>query len=84
MLDCDLHDFIEIACLYGFEINLKLSHQREVQGNAVTIQISPDKSEYLVLSVDGLTEEIDLTDISVMQAITVNPHFHIVEFQNKL
>lgn len=81
ILPCHLHDTIEIACLYGFDICLQLSNQKMVQGKAMTTKTSPNKSEHLLVLVGDQTIEVDLTDILTMKAATQNPHFDLVEFQ---
>ena len=78
---CHLHDYIEIACLYGFEICLRLKSQNIVQGNAMTTKIMPDKTEYLFLVVNDQSLQVELNDILTMQAITQNPHFDLIEFR---
>lgn len=80
ILSCHLHDTIEVACLYGFEVCLQLKNQKKVQGKAITTQTTSEKKEYLLLLVDDQNVQVDLTDILTMQAVKRNPHFDVVEF----
>ena len=80
MLSCELHDYIEIACLYHFEVKLELRNNENIQGIAETTGTSVDKREWIVLKIDDLNQKLDLTDIASMQAITANQHFDKVNF----
>jgi Rho-binding antiterminator len=81
ILSCHLHDTIEIACLYGFEICLQLDNKEIVEGKAMTTQTLPNKTECLLMLVADQTVKIEITDILTMQAITQNPHFDLIEFR---
>ena len=83
ILPCHLHDFIEIACLYGFEIQLRLKNNDVVQGNALTTNIASNKTEYLMVLVSDQNVRVDLTDIKFMRAVTRNPHFDLIEFDTE-
>jgi len=80
MLSCELHDYIEIACLYGFEIKLELRNDDIIRGIAKTTETSPDKREWLVLVIESQNQKFDLSDILSMEAITINNHFNKVLF----
>ena len=49
ILACHLHDYLEIACLYGFEVRLKLNQQADICGKAMTTKTSKEKKETLNL-----------------------------------
>lgn len=81
ILPCHIHDYVEISCLYGFEIELAFNNRETIQGKAMTTEVTPDKSELLLLLVEGMTVKVELTDILTMTAINKNPHFDVIEFQ---
>lgn len=83
ILPCHLHDFIEVACLYGFEICLQLKNNEIVQGKAMTTKISSNKTEYLLLLVNDKNVQINLIDILSMRAVTRNPHIDLIEFSSE-
>ena len=76
MISCHIHDYIEIACLYGYQIKLELNDGSYVQGKALTTLTTQDKRELLKLE----CTEVDLEQIRVMTALTDNPHFSSVQF----
>ena len=80
IIDCHIHDYIEVACLYGFKVNLEFVDKPSIQGRAKTTETSVDKREWLILETHDQSEKVDLSTIKSMQAITPNPHFDKVEF----
>jgi len=80
MLSCALHDYVEIACLYQFEIKLELRNNKSVQGIAETTETTGNKREWLIIVVNNQTQKYDLTEIISMEAITVNKHFDKIVF----
>ena len=54
-VSCDTHDYLEVACLYRYELDVTLHDGRQLRGRAVDIRIeahdrrSTDKSEHLVI-----------------------------------
>ena len=81
ILSCHLHDYIEIACLYGFDISLQLDNSEIVEGRAMTTKTLPNKTECLLMLVGDQTIKVEVTDILTMQAITHNPHFDQIKFR---
>ena len=51
ILSCDLHDYLEIACMYSMPITLTLKDGTEHIGVATTIKSNRTLGEYLVFSV---------------------------------
>ena len=80
-LSCHLHDYIEIACLYGFDICLQLDNRETIQGKAMTINTLPNKTECLLMLVGDQTVQVEVTDILSMKAVTQNPHFDLIAFR---
>jgi Rho-binding antiterminator len=81
ILSCHLHDYVEIACLYGFEVCLQLTSHKTLRGKAMTTKIMSNRPEYLLVLVSDQTVEVDTADILTMKAITRNPHFDLIEFR---
>lgn len=80
-ISCDLHDYVEVACLYGYRIVLTLNDQRIIEGQAVDIMTAADKREFLVIDIaHGQKEQIELNQIRKMQVQTPNAKFSEVVF----
>ena len=86
MMQCADHDYIEVACLYGYRIQLQLKDQQIVSGYALTTTYqaandgSDDKVEVLKIQTEQQIVAIALSEISVLTAITKNRFFDVVTF----
>ena len=79
-ISCHAHDYIEIACLYGFEIELSLRDGSTVHGKARTTVTREGKREFLVVGRGDGDVDVELRNIVAIKAVTENPHFGRVEF----
>ncbi|MBX3640181.1 MAG: Rho-binding antiterminator [Nitrosomonas sp.] len=78
MISCELHDFVEVACMYGYQLKLILKSGETVEGKAIDI-LSADQRELLVID-NGEKQHIDLTSLTRMQVLTPNAKFSEVVF----
>lgn len=78
MIKCDLHDYVEIACMYHFEVRLELKTGDSVQGEAVNIENNHQRQECLLIENASGKHLVVLDSVEKMQAITKNPHFDSV------
>ena len=76
---CDLHDFIEIACMYHYQVKLTLKDQTSIEGKAIDILIGSDKREYLVIDT-GQKQQIELNQLRKLQVLTPKAQFTEVSF----
>ena len=79
-ISCDIHDYVEIACLYRFEVELILANGETVRGHAQTTRSVKGLHEYLIIDSGRKTIEVDLASITSMRACDNNPHFDLVRF----
>lgn len=80
IISCELHDFVEVACMYGYQVRLTLKNNQLIEGKAIDIVTSPEKRECLVI--DGDTRQhIDLTELAKMQVLNPNAKFSEVKFE---
>ena len=77
---CEIHDYVEIACLFGYQVSLKFAQAPTVRGRALTTETTPDKKEWLLLDMNGAIEKIELSEITSMTAVTPNSHFTTIDF----
>ena len=80
MISCDIHDYVEIACMYRFEVKLVLKNGRTVRGKSFQTAYNENKEECVVLETEYGNEKIVLEQIELMEAITKNPHFEKISF----
>lgn len=78
-ISCELHDYVEVVCMYGYQLKLTLKDGRIVKGKAVDIMSSPEKREYLMIN-NGTQQQVDLTELAKMEVLTPNTRFNQVIF----
>lgn len=78
LIACDLHDYIEIACVYGYRVRLTLKNNHVIEGQAQTI-VTEQKREFILLN-NAQTGKIALDDLAKLQVLTPNAQFHEVIF----
>lgn len=79
IIACELHDFVEVACMYGYQLRLILKNNQEIEGKAIDIVQSDDKREFLVID-NGSRQQVDLVELSKMQVLTPSAKFTEVIF----
>ncbi|TDP75157.1 Rof transcriptional antiterminator [Bradymonas sediminis] len=80
LISCHLHDYIEVACLFGYAVNLTLKTQESVEGRVKDIVSDAEKREYVLLETDSGDEQIELTSLARMQVLTPGARFSDVVF----
>ncbi len=79
IISCHIHDYVEIACMYGYQIRLTLYTGDKVTGRAKTTS-SKDKLEYLVIETTDGEMDIEMNQIKTMRSLIDNPHFTQIDF----
>ncbi len=78
-ISCELHDYIEIACMHGYRVKLTLRDGQTVEGKALDTLTTADRREYLVID-NGQKERVELNRIAKMKAITPHAVFTDISF----
>jgi len=79
-MNCEQHDYLEIACTFKLEISLLLNNKDIFTGIATDIRYNQHKEHCILLKNGQKDVFIILTDIKSMKAITINPHFTQIHF----
>lgn len=79
LLDCDLHDYLEIACLRGYRVQVTLLDGQELVANAITTRTEANKEEFLVLQNAEGEHEIRLDRIHAITPLDAHASFGRVE-----
>ena len=74
VIACQIHDYIEIACLYGYRVKLILKDGASLEGRAIDIFTSPEKREFLLID-KGRQQPIELNQVHKMEVLTANAQF---------
>ena len=82
-IKCDIHDYVEIACLYKIEVKLTLLDGSQQIVTPIDTAIDKERAEVLQVRErpQSAYKYIRLTDITKMSATSVNPHFSEVYFK---
>ena len=79
MIKCDVHDYIELVCLYNIEVILTLHSGEEIKGIATTTNINSDKQECLLVMEGDEVRAVVLETIKNMRALSSNPYFSSID-----
>ncbi len=79
-ISCDLHDHIEVVCMYGYQVRLELKDQQIFEGKAIDIITSPEKCEYLLIK-NEQEQQIKLAQLAKLQVLTPNARFKEINFE---
>ncbi|WP_031435528.1 Rho-binding antiterminator [Methylomarinum vadi] len=77
LISCQLHDYIEITCLYGYRVRLTLKNGEIVEGKAVDTAVDEERREYLLMD-NG--SRVELNRLSRLEVLSANPAFKTVDF----
>lgn len=78
-VSCELHDYIEIACMYAYRVKLTLKDHQIIEGKAVDTLCTAEKREYLIIDA-GEKQQIELSQLQKMQVLTPNAQFSEIKF----
>jgi Rho-binding antiterminator len=78
-ISCELHDYIEIACMYGYQVKLELRGGQTMEGKAIDVITTPDKQEFLVID-NGEKQQVELIQLVKLTTQTPNAAFLEIVF----
>lgn len=78
IIDCAVHDYIEVACLYAYELELRMLDGQQNQGKAITTRTQAGR-EWLVLQGEQGQFEVELNQVRSIKALTANRYFTEIE-----
>ena len=81
MLNCDLHDYIEMVCLYHYPLKLTLSSGVVLSGTALTTRYNQQRQECLFIKQSDSEQQVVLEDIALLEVTVANPHLQQVRFK---
>ena len=79
-ISCELHDYLEIACMYGYRVKLTIKNHQTIEGKAVDTVTTAEKREYLVIDNGHEKHEVELNQLVKMEVLTPNAKFKKVSF----
>ena len=80
-IDCSLYDYLELACMHRYEINLSLVGGAASSGVATDTETN-NGAEFLIIKSDNAIERVRLDLISSLQVVTEPRVFDYVDFKS--
>ncbi len=77
-IQCDLYDYIEIACLRHYMLDIKLLDDENIRGKALTTQIT-NKQEFLVIEIGNEQQQIRLDKIKSITVLDKGAEYRTVK-----
>lgn len=75
-LNCDLHDYLEIACMHQYNLRVELLDGSDYVAKALTTRTATSKEEYLQLDKnDGVLVEVRLDQLLAITPLNSNASF---------
>ena len=74
-IDCEKYDYVEIACLHRYQLEVDLTDGSRFTGTAITTKTIKNDGEYLVIETAEKTRSIRLDTISSLSPLDQNAKF---------
>ena len=82
-IDCDLYDYLEIACMHRYQMRVTLDSGAVLRGRAVTTATQPDKTEMLVLLTRQGNQNVAMHQLKRIDIETKGATFQHLEFPSR-
>ena len=80
MISCEQYDYIEIACMYRFELIITFISGESITATAIDTKRNKENQECLVIQHASDSALIVLDQIIAIEAVKANPHFTKITF----
>ncbi|EPJ86624.1 MULTISPECIES: Rho-binding antiterminator [Pseudomonas] len=77
-LHCDLHDYLEIACLCGYTLDIELTNGQRLTARAITTRTASTREEFLEVETTDGRLEIRLDQLLAITPLDSNARFERV------
>lgn len=74
-LTCELYDYLEIACLHGYQLDIELLDGGRLQAQAVTTETTASKEELLILRSAGGEQRLRLDQLLAITPLDADASF---------
>jgi Rho-binding antiterminator len=74
-LHCDLHDYLEIACLCGYTLDIELTDGQHLTARAITTRTSSSREEFFEVNAGDGRREIRLDLLLAIAPLDKNARF---------
>ena len=78
-LNCYVHDYLEIACMHRYRLQVELIDGRSFVARALTTRTAASKEEFLLLARDSGQCEVRLDQLLAISPLGLNVSFGRIE-----
>ena len=78
-LNCDLHDYLEIACMRGYRLLVEPLEGPSFEARALDTRTTASKEEFLVLQTNAGRHEVRLDHLRAITPLDSNATFNRIE-----
>jgi Rho-binding antiterminator len=79
-MSCDLYDYLEIACMRGYRLDIEMKDGSRLVAKALTTRTSSDKEEFLSLETADGQQEVRLDQLLAVTPLDANAQFGRMAF----
>jgi Rho-binding antiterminator len=83
-LDCDLHDYLEIACMHHYQLRVELIDGSYFDAKALTTRTSAQKEEFFCVQKAEGQQEIRLDKLLAITPLNENASFARIVFADNV
>ncbi|XQE66043.1 Rho-binding antiterminator [Pseudomonas sp. P3C3] len=83
-LNCDLYDYLEIACMHGYRLQVELVDGPGFMARALDTRTAASKEEFLVLQTDEGRQEVRLDRLLAITPLDPGARFGRVELAGRV
>lgn len=83
-LNCDLHDYLEIACMHDYRLRVELVDGSEFEARALTTRTAPGSEEFFVLEAAEGRREVRLDLLLAITPLNPGASFGRVELAGQV
>lgn len=83
MIPCTHYDYLELACLRGYQLKIELIDSTQCQGKAITTQTKAEKTEWLIIQQQQTKQSLRLDHIVAITPLEPNAEFDRVLIATK-
>lgn len=81
MVSCNQHDYLEIICMFHYEVAVHTVLGERVTGEALDVKLDNTRSEVLMLKTENSdVQEVSTDSIRLIEVLTPVARFSRVEF----
>jgi Rho-binding antiterminator len=82
MISCQQYDYIEIACMYQFDVIITLMSGETITATALDTKRNAANLECIAIKQSGDITLVELNQILSLEALKANPHFDKITFNH--